>query len=1047
MKNSTITEKGFTGLTYRVVFVFLGTMIGLMPPGIAGAADIVADKSGAVPFLPIPTVSNVTPLTVPPEQAKASRPALTALDRLPLYFIENQGQIDPTIRFYERSATGRQTVFTSKGVTLSVPMLRMSNEAKSSTRAIQIVPLGARSHVEMVGESAQTGRVNWYVGSDRSRWKGGLPTYRAVRYKEIYPGIDWAFYGNQGNLEYDFIIRPGADPSRIRLQVEGADGLRLTSEGQLAIDLSGGVLHQQMPVIYQEIDGRRVKIEGQFKLFESKKDRPVYGFTVGVYNHAYALIIDPIIYSTYLGGVLDEAGSSIAVDGTDAVYVTGKTNSSDFPTLGAVDTSFGGGYDVFVTKLSPDGSSLVYSTYLGGSGSGNDEGFDIAVDGIGAAYVTGTTNSSDFPTTLGAFDPFIDNSLNGFSDVFVTKLSPGGSLVYSTYLGGSSNDEGFSIAVDGTGAAYITGRTTPYIPGETTVHLFFPTTFGAFDTTFTSFDGINDIFVTKLSPDGSSLIYSTYLGGSGDEEGISIAVDGAGVAYITGTTDSANFPVTLTAFDPSLDGSSDAFVTKLSPDGSALLYSTYLGGSDDDYGYGIAVDGAGAAYVTGSTSSSNFFTTSRAFDTVLDGFADAFVTKLSSDGSALLYSTYLGGSDFEEGSSIAVDGTGVAYVTGGTNSLDFPTTPMDSDVTPNGGNDVFVTRLSADGGSLIYSTYLGGIENEFGSGIVVSGPGFVYVVGTTNSFDFPTTLGAHDTSYGGSFDDSFVAKLLAGKMPLELCNGIDDDFNLLIDEGFPDTDGDSIADCIDPDDDNDTIPDGDDACPLLATTNTIMGTDEDDDLIGTDDADMILGLEGDDDILGEEGNDCIVGGPGSDRMNGDDGDDTLQGGDGADRLVGDDGDDILSGGDGNDKLYGNEGTDTLSGDTGNDNMNGGGGDDHMDGGDGNDTLYGKLGNDTLSGGNGNDALYGEYGDDTIDGGAGNDRLFGRSGNDILSGGEGNDDLHGQNGNDTLSGDAGADRLRGGMGKDVLNGGLGVDSCAGGSGADTAADCEKISSVP
>jgi hypothetical protein len=543
----------------------------------------------------------------------------------------------------------------------------------------------------------------------------------------------------------------------------------------------------------------------------------------GGWSDAFVVKLNPngssLFYGTFIGGSSWACGEGIAVDGGGNAYVTGFTYSSDFPTTpGAFDTSLDG-YDAFVVKLNPNGSSLSYGTFIGGSSY--DYGWGIAVDGGGNAYVTGEAESSDFPTTTGAFD----TSHNGGYDAFVVKLDPNGSsLVYGTFIGGSDDEWGFGIAVDGGGNAYVTGLTESsdfpttsgafdrsinghrdafvvklsqsgsslsygtflggeigspdyghaiavddegyaYVTGYTEFSDF-PTTPGAFDT---SYNWGGDAFVVKLDPDGSSLSYGTFIGGSDDEYGWGIAVDGGGNAYVTGKTRSSDFPTTSGAFDPSLSGYYDTFVVKLDPNGSSILYGTFIGGSSLDWDFGIAVDGGGNAYVTGVTWSSNFPTTPGAFDTTCgtdgncnyDGtykYADAFVVKLNPNGSSLVYGTFIGGSDDEWGFGIAVDGGGNAYVTGEAESSDFPTTSGAFDTSHNGGYDAFVVKLNPTGSSLSYGTFIGGSDDEWGLGIAVDGGGNAYVTGSTDSSDFPTTSGAFDTSLS-SYYDAFVVKL------------------------------------------------------------------------------------------------------------------------------------------------------------------------------------------------------------------------------------------------------------------------------------------------
>ena len=395
--------------------------------------------------------------------------------------------------------------------------------------------------------------------------------------------------------------------------------------------------------------------------------------------------------------------------------------------MGAFDTTYNGGgtLDVFVTKLNPTGSGLVYSTYLGGSNHEYANG--IAIDSSGNAYITGVTYSTDFPTTAGAFDTTFNG---GQYDAFVTKLNATGSgLVYSTYLGGSFDDVGYGIAIDSSGNAYLTGFTT---------FTDFPTTAGAFDITYNG--GQYDAFVTKLNATGSGLVYSTYLGGSESHDiGFGIAIDSSGNAYVTGYTISGDFPTTAGAFDTTYNGGfgSDVFITKLNATGSGLVYSTYLGGSaqGQDIGRGITLDGSGNAYVTGYTLSTDFPTTSGAFDTTYNGGAhDVFITKLNATGSGLVYSTYLGGSFDDRGNGIAIDGSGNVYVTGYTSSTDFPTTSGAFDTTHNNSTDVFVVKLNFNNPNIISISPSTPVRSYVNQSIVINGGGFQQNLTVTITF-------------------------------------------------------------------------------------------------------------------------------------------------------------------------------------------------------------------------------------------------------------------------------------------------------------------------
>jgi hypothetical protein len=590
--------------------------------------------------------------------------------------------------------------------------------------------VGANPNPKIVGMDELPGKSNYFIGNDPTNWRTNVPNYTKVKYANVYSGVDLVYYGNQGQLEYDFVLQPGADPHRIALDVGAglalperapqAAPLQVNAAGDLVVGTDGGEVVFHKPVVYQPATFYEPRTKNQEPTTKNHEPRTtnkelvegkytVKGnhitFDVANYDKTRPLVIDPVLaYSTYLGGSGNDGAFAIAVDTSGNAYVTGFTDSSDFPTTpGALQTTFGGVTDAFVSKLNAAGSALVYSTYLGGSGKEmgfGDVGYGIAVDVSGNAYVTGRTASSDFPITPGAFQ-----TTNRRTDAFVSKLNPdGSSLLYSTYLGGSSEDLGLGIAVDASGSTYVTGSAESRD---------FPTTSGAFQTTSR---GFTDAFVSKLNAAGSALVYSTYLGGDGSDGGNAIAVDASGNAYVTGGTGSSNFPTTPGAFQTT-GRNFDAFVTKLNVRGSAPLYSTYLGGSDNDQGSGIAVDASGNAFVTGYTVSSDFPTTPGTFQTTFGGDWDVFVSKMNATGSTLLYSTYMGGSNLDYPGGIAVDASGNAYVTGDTGSSDFPVTTGAFQTTLGGSSDAFVTKFNATGSALLYSTYLGGSVDEGGSGI------------------------------------------------------------------------------------------------------------------------------------------------------------------------------------------------------------------------------------------------------------------------------------------------------------------------------------------
>jgi hypothetical protein len=725
--------------------------------------------------------------------------------RLPLAFEPNMGQFDPQVKFLCRGrgyslfitqaeavlvlrqpAPLRQAQGTEvlergrredakndnklglKSKSFQSPQPRTSNHALSAspissasatgsellTRDSAVVRLrlvGGNRLCKVEGLEKLPGISNYFIGNDSSKWRTNIPQYTKAKLKDVYPGIDMVYYENQATMEYDFVVKPGADPKVIALKVDGADKIQIDGKGSLQLTVDNRRLTFKAPTIYQEENGERKPIAGRYVKTEGKK----IGFEVRDYDATKSLVIDPTLdYSTYLGGSMEDRGNLIAVDSSGSAYVTGYTYGS-FPTSpGAFQTFYGGGTysDAFVTKLNPNGTAVVYSTYLGGNEG--DDGFGIAVDAGGSAFVVGGTVSTNFPTTPGAFQTAFAGGTYG--DFFVTKLNPAGSaLVYSAYLGGSgdefegSNDGvGKGIALDNAGNAYVTGITSS---------TNFPTTPGAYQTALASSGG--DSFITKINPAGTGLVYSTHLGMTGGLGANAIAVDVSGNAYVTGPA-YIQVPMTAGAFQTTYGGNgSDAFVAKLNSSGSALVYSTYLGSSGIDQAYDIAVDPSGCAYVCGTSTNypgSNFPTTPGAYQTVNIDHS-AFVTKLNSTGTALVYSTFLGGGNGDFAVGIGLDGSGNAYVTGWT-PMPFPTTSGAFQTSGAG----FFAELDSAGANLLYSTCLGGGTSFAGSNVMAMGIALdpannAYIVGRTDN-TLITTTGAFQTVYGGDFSDTFVMK-------------------------------------------------------------------------------------------------------------------------------------------------------------------------------------------------------------------------------------------------------------------------------------------------
>lgn len=618
----------------------------------------------------------------------------------------------------------------------------------------------------LAGLDKLPGKANYLLGRDSSKWHTDIPTYSKVTERDVYPGINLVYYGRQRRLEYDFVVAAGADAQAIRLQIDGARKLRLDSAGNLLLKVPGGELSFLKPVAYQQVEGRRQPVEAGYVMDGAGE----VAFRVGRYDRAKPLVIDPILaYSTYLGGSNIDGANAIAVLSVDGTtFVTGETFSPDFPPEHPLAYAHSLP-DAFVTKLSADGGTILYSTYLGGSRE--DSGNGIAVDPLGDAYVTGTTVSDDFPVTPGSFDPncppdgqcgksvYTNDLIN--SAGFLTELNPAGTaLVYSTYFGGTGNTRGQAVALDKDQNAYVTGSTQA---------VDFPIA----GTQCMPLTGPQNAFVLKLDSTGSADLYAGAFGGMTQDGGQGIAVDGSGHASVTGITYSSNFPVSASALQSTYGGAGDGFLTTIDTNlcgagAGSILYSTYLGGGSLDRGNGVAVDGTGKVYVTGLTKSTAFPTTSGAFQTacklnsqnVCD--ADAFVSKFdpTQSGSASLpYSTFLGGSAGDSGNSIAVDLNNNAYVTGTTNSTDFPLTNAVFQSGYGGGNaDAFVTELDPAGATLVYSTYLGGSNTESGNGIAVDTSGAAYVAGQTCSTDFPLSNPAQIAPGGNC--DAFVSKVI-----------------------------------------------------------------------------------------------------------------------------------------------------------------------------------------------------------------------------------------------------------------------------------------------
>jgi hypothetical protein len=646
-----------------------------------------------------------------------------SLAALPLGFELNRGQTDRQVRFLAHD--GRVTLFLT-----STEAVLASGVAKGRESVVRLQPAGA-ARVQPTGVDELPGKVNYLIGGHH--WTN-IPTYARVVYRNVYPHIDLAYYGRRGQLEYDWVLHPGARAAAIDLHIAGADRVSVDSHGNLDLHAGGAVLRQAKPTLYQVIGGARRAVAGRYELVGARDVR----IEVGSYDAATSLVVDPVLsYVTLIGGNNNDTGESIAVDALGDAFVAGHTESTSlFPRVNARQSSNAGFSDAFITEVSADGNSFVYSTYLGGNGT--DEAHGIAVDAGGNAYVAGFTNSSDFPAA-----PSGSQATHGGSyDIFAVKLDPtGAKLVYSTLLGGTKQDYGWGIAIDGSGDAFIAGESN--------------------SPPATNFLARMD----ALYPNGSPASSLNYGSASGDNGAYAITVDNLGNVWETGYSKADSFPTANSPVQSTYQGGfEDAFVTEIQgaltqPTPSpAIAYSTYLGSPGTDVGAGIAVDGSNNVYVTGWTNSAHNFPVVNAFQSSNNGGYDAFIAKFTSGAHpARAWSTYYGGGGDDYGTAVAVDGAGDAIVVGYTKSTNL-SVPGATQAANAGGEDAFVAKINPSGSGLIYGTYLGGTGDDEANGVARDLNGYAYVTGSTGSAtDFSTTGSAQTANNGGL--DAFAAKI------------------------------------------------------------------------------------------------------------------------------------------------------------------------------------------------------------------------------------------------------------------------------------------------
>jgi len=664
---------------------------------------------------------------------------------LPLYFIQNQGQIDSRSDYHLKLQNGN-VFFEKQAITYQL----ISNDKAEN---IRIDILGANKDVQIEGMGPKSARMNFILGKNPDNWIEQAPTFSKLLYKNVYPQIDMLITADKGIIKHEYIVKKGGSVSDINLQYTGIKSLRVNDQGQLEIETSSRTLKEDTPFTFQTINGKRTPIASSYSISSSGS----VGFTVGSYDPAHDLVIDPsLLYSTYLGSSGYDICTAIAVDLNLNAYVVGHTSANDFPTTPGVFDSTGDGRNVLLACINPTGTELIYATFFGGTGI--DSGSDIAFSwGDKMAVIVGKTSSDDLPTTSNAYD----NTLDGDSDAYIAKFRSNGKLAFATYFGGSDKEESSHVAVDGQGKIYLAGITASRD---------LPTSPGAYDNTFQETGElsypVNNIFVAAFNSGGSSLLYSTYFGGIGMILG-DIAVDFDGHAYITGTAPETGIPTTPGTYGETFTATySDGFIARFNPTGTSLIFSSWLG-TPPNPGYSeadssdIDVDGQGNVYVIGT-----YYNVSTVAVAHRPDFA-VFVKKYNSDASRKLWDKTISGNKADIGTSLVVDGRGGLYILGQTDSHDFDVTDDAFQSNRSGFMDLFIQKLKASNGNTLYSTYMGGTEWDWPKGIVTDSFGSVYITGSTSSYNFPTTPGAFQTNFNAEMD-GFVARIRDGAPQGEL---------------------------------------------------------------------------------------------------------------------------------------------------------------------------------------------------------------------------------------------------------------------------------------
>ncbi|MEA3313295.1 MAG: SBBP repeat-containing protein [Caldisericota bacterium] len=649
-------------------------------------------------------------------------------------FIKNEGQTDKGVSFYASTQHGTIFVTRKNEIVYSLDGIKENETNEYKTVALKETLVNTNAPF-VHGEDLSETKVNILLGDDSSKWKNNIPSYNTISLGELHKGIEVKLRAYNNNVEKLFYISSKGNVKDIKIKISGADTLTLGEEGELLANTSLGAVAFTKPIAYQEINGKKTYVEVKYTV-----NKDIYAFDVESYDKNIPLVIDPLLASTFIGGSDSDYVYDVVLDTSNNAYIVGYTNSFSYPTTtGVYQSAKTGGYDVFVSKFNNDLSALSASTFIGGSGT--DRAYAIALDSSYNVYIAGYTNSTNYPT-INAYQ----TANNGNYDAFISKLSNDlSTLLSSTYVGSSSYDYAYGIALDSLDNIYITGYTNS---------INYPTAAGVYQT---ANSGGYDVFVSKFNSDLSALSASTFIGGSGSDNAFKIALNSSGNLYIAGYTDSSDYPVTANAYQSERKGLTDVFVSQLTNDLKVLSSSTYIGGSNNDRAYAIALNSSNNVYITGETYSSDYPTTTNVYQPGNNGGYDVFVSKLSDDLSTLLSSTYIGGSSHDYAYSIALNSENNVYITGKTLSANYPTTDRAYETEFNGSSDVFISKLNNDLSALSASTFIGGATDEEARAIVIDSSGNIYATGFTNSSDYPTTSGAYQINNNGVYD-AFVCK-------------------------------------------------------------------------------------------------------------------------------------------------------------------------------------------------------------------------------------------------------------------------------------------------